>query len=123
MRKAFQDLDPDSTNAAYISSDSDVPPDGPAFRRYVSVRLSHRHDEKHATRQGDGHKVLDMAAGTSHSILACYDGNVTTAKALLLARASLDTEDNRGLTALNYAQLKSHTAVGMLLRHHAANGW
>ncbi|KAH8068124.1 ubiquitin-protein transferase [Aureococcus anophagefferens] len=76
MRRAFQELDPDSTNAAYISSDSDVPPDGPAFRRYVAVRLGHRHDEKHATRQGDGHKVLDMAAGGSHSVLACYDGNV-----------------------------------------------
>ena len=58
--------------------------------------------------------------GTTALMFACYGGDVIMAKTLLLAKARLDAADNRGLTALDYAQLKDHTAITLLLRHHAA---
>ena len=70
------DLDPDGSGAGHVSSDSDVPQDGAPLRRYVALKLSHRHDEKLAGRQGDHDKILSIAAGTRFSVLVCYDGNV-----------------------------------------------
>ena len=62
---------------------------------------------------------LAQRQGTTALMFACYSGDVYMAKSLLLAKAKLSTVDNRGLTAQDYAQLKDHIHVTMLLRQFA----
>ena len=63
---------------------------------------------------------LKQAQGTTALMFACYSGDVTLTRTLIAARANLDASDNRGLAAQDYAQLKDHTAITLLLRHHQA---
>ena len=60
---------------------------------------------------GDGNTALMQAASGGHE--ACV-------KALLRAKANTELLDEEGCTAMQWAEVKGHTATAALIRQHAA---
>jgi len=64
---------------------------------------------------------LADAKGNSLLMLASYNGNLETTRALLLARAEADRRNNRGQTPLGGAAFKGYEEIVTLLLEHNAD--
>ena len=81
----------------------------------LAVALGHRSIVNQLIKRG-ADLELSQRQGTTALMFACYGGSVAITQLLINAHARIETADNRGLTAFDYAKLKEHTAVSLLLR-------
>jgi len=86
----------------------------------------------HFARNGETEPLVEMiqhglpvnladAKGNSLLMLASYNGNLETTRALLLARADADRRNRRGQTPLGGAAFKGYKEIVTLLLEHGAD--